>query len=735
MHFTLDASQVGGTNPIVLRAEFAQGGWSAGGTTQSGFSSHDIVVRFRSGAGAVTEVFSGTFTAAGDVVASFTPIQVQATAGANSIEMVRSGPQVTGNSYWILYDYVLLTTPVQPSSNGSNTPPVAPVVLGQNLPETGLLSLNLNGPRLNAPGTIAYSLGDSITDGAAASPADTYAWNSLVSAGRGWPLTNLAYGSATISDINWQILPGFVRTNNRFHGGLPVASPATIQTNHVTLMLTGYNDGRDGFGRANQTAYQAFYRSGLRHAAAYTAIPTTGKVHAQAAQAAGTWQSSSIFGGAMGRTATANGSTLTFSNLSGRAIYIGYLATSRTNMGSFSVTVDGQSAGIVPCTGAFGNRAARSGNATGVIPPNVGLLGDGSIYESPLLYRVAGLSESPHTVIVSATATVNPVTILWAAGSTSARAGLSHASGPSVWVGGTLRSTAAGYSNGDDAGMAVFTQIQSSVCAELASDGLHVQHVRAGDYFDPENAMSSDFVHPNNLGHSQIASAFLEKLVTPATDAESSPESFSFQLLSGPSGMALAESGQLTWAPNESQGPATNTIQFRVTDSGTPPLSTTQSFVVQVSEVNTRPATTNLPNASVDEGVLWSATIPVFDADLPPNLLTFSILSGPPGATLGTNGVLSWTPSESQGGSSFTVQILITDNGEPPLSVTNQFLLEAKEVNAPPVLAVVPNADVAPGGSYQYALSATDSDIPSNHLTYSKVSGPAGLTVSGTGLV
>ncbi|MBN8247454.1 MAG: hypothetical protein J0L84_08430, partial [Verrucomicrobia bacterium] len=732
IHVTLESGQISGTNLITLRAEFASGGFSVGGVVQTGFGSHDIVVRFRNGNGVATEVFSGTLTAAGDVVANFTPNQVQATVGANTLEMVRTGPAVSGNSYWILYDYVLLTTPVQPDPN---TPPVAPLVPDQHLPENGVLALNLNGPRMDSPGLLLYSLGDSITDGSSAFPPETYAWNALVSAARGWPLTNLAYGSATISDINWQLMPGFLRTNSRFHGGLPVQSPATVRTNHVTMMLTGYNDGRDGFGRTNQTAYQAFYRSGLRHAAAFMSIPTSGKSHAQGGVAAGSWSPSAIFGGAMGRTATADGSTLTFSNLAGRAIYIGYLASASNNMGSFAVTVDGQAAGVVSCTGAFGNRSARSGNTNTPIPPNVGLLGDSRIFESPLLFRVGGLADGPHTVTVTATASAFPVTILWAAGAASARTGLTPASGPSVWIGGTLRSTASGYINGSDAGMAVFTQIQAEVAAELAADGLHVQHVRAGDYFDPLTAMGLDTVHPSNLGHAQIATAFLEKLVAPASDAETAPPGLIFQLLSGPPGMTVSPAGLLAWTPTEAQGPAAESVQVRVTDAGSPALSRSNSFAVHVSEVNSRPVSASLADGTVDEGVPIVLPIPVSDADLPANSLNFALIQGPAGATLDASGVLRWTPDETQGGTSNAFQVLISDSGAPPLSVTNQFVRHVLEVNLPPMPIPVSPIALAPGESLNVTTGATDADLPAQTLVFERIDGPDGLTVSASGEV
>ncbi len=43
--------------------------------------------------------------------------------------------------------------------------------------------------------------------------------------------------------------------------------------------------------------------------------------------------------------------------------------------------------------------------------------------------------------------------------------------------------------------------------------------------------------------------------------------------------------GVFTWTPTDAQGPGTYTIEVKVTDNGTPPLSTTNQFAVTVNEL------------------------------------------------------------------------------------------------------------------------------------------------------
>jgi hypothetical protein len=69
-----------------------------------------------------------------------------------------------------------------------------------------------------------------------------------------------------------------------------------------------------------------------------------------------------------------------------------------------------------------------------------------------------------------------------------------------------------------------------------------------------------------------------------ASDAEAPPQTLSFGLEGSlPFGAMIgAANGLFTWTPSAQQTPGTNAITVRVTDSGVPPLSATQSFTVFV---------------------------------------------------------------------------------------------------------------------------------------------------------
>ena len=61
----------------------------------------------------------------------------------------------------------------------------------------------------------------------------------------------------------------------------------------------------------------------------------------------------------------------------------------------------------------------------------------------------------------------------------------------------------------------------------------------------------------------------------------------------------------------------------------------------------------------------------------------------PAGATINSNGVITWTPSEAQGPSTNTLTSVVSDGS---LSATNSFVVIVTEVNAAPSFLATPPA-------------------------------------------
>ena len=76
----------------------------------------------------------------------------------------------------------------------------------------------------------------------------------------------------------------------------------------------------------------------------------------------------------------------------------------------------------------------------------------------------------------------------------------------------------------------------------------------------------------------------LSTLTVTNTATDDGPASgLTYVLTNSPAGAAIDTNGVITWTPTVAQSPGTNTITTIVTDSGTPPMSATNSFTVIVA--------------------------------------------------------------------------------------------------------------------------------------------------------
>ncbi len=217
-----------------------------------------------------------------------------------------------------------------------------------------------------------------------------------------------------------------------------------------------------------------------------------------------------------------------------------------------------------------------------------------------------------------------------------------------------------------------------------------------------------------------------------ATDADIPANVLTCTLAPGaPSGMTIDPAkGVIKWTPTEVQGPGVYPVTVRVTDNGSPPLSDSKTFNVTVNEVNNAPILTAVPNQVVEEGRELTVTATATDADIPANVLAYTLAPGAPsGVTIDSaTGMVKWTPSLAQGPGPFPITVRVTDNGAPQLSDATTFnVTVTPKPNTPPVLAPIADQTLNELAMLSIELSATDADLPANALTYFVVSAPTGL--------
>ncbi len=102
------------------------------------------------------------------------------------------------------------------------------------------------------------------------------------------------------------------------------------------------------------------------------------------------------------------------------------------------------------------------------------------------------------------------------------------------------------------------------------------------------------------------------------------------------------------------------------------------------------------------------------------NTLTYSLSNAPAGATINaTNGVFTWTTTESQGPGVYDITVRVTDNNLPPASDAKVFQVTVNETNQAPLLATITNRVVHAGTLVLFTNTATDADLPTNSLGFS----------------
>ena len=233
------------------------------------------------------------------------------------------------------------------------------------------------------------------------------------------------------------------------------------------------------------------------------------------------------------------------------------------------------------------------------------------------------------------------------------------------------------------------------------------------------------------IGDKTVDEGSLLSFTATATDADLPAQVLTFSLDAGaPAGASIASGGWFTWTPTEAQGPSTNLVTVRVSDGVT---NVNQTIRIVVNEVNQAPVLAAIVDKTVDEGSLLSFTAMATDADVPAQVLTFSLDAGAPaGASIDSGGLFTWTPTEAQGPSTNLVTVRVSDG---VANASQTIRIVVNEVNQAPVLAAIGDKTVDEGSLLSFRATATDADVPAQALTFSLDAGaPAGASITSGGL-
>jgi hypothetical protein len=273
---------------------------------------------------------------------------------------------------------------------------------------------------------------------------------------------------------------------------------------------------------------------------------------------------------------------------------------------------------------------------------------------------------------------------------------------------------------------------------EAQGPGTYTFTVRVSDGVEHDDAEIKITVNEVNVPPTLTgvpATATVDELVAYTFDADASdldipPQGLTFSLVGAPAGAGIDPStGDFNWTPTEAQGPGTYPFTVRVSDG----VATDEAAIsVTVKEVNVAPVVTDVPaTAIIDELVAYSFDANATDVDIPVQTLSFNLVGAPAGATINNStGVFAWTPSEAQGPGVYPFSVRVSDGvtqTDAAISIT------VNEVNVAPDLTGVPaTANVDELVAYSFDADATDSDLPTQTLTFSLVGAPDGAAIDGS---
>ena len=136
-----------------------------------------------------------------------------------------------------------------------------------------------------------------------------------------------------------------------------------------------------------------------------------------------------------------------------------------------------------------------------------------------------------------------------------------------------------------------------------------------------------------------------------------------------------------------------------------------------VGLMNTAPVLASISNRVVLAGTTLLVTNSATDAEAPAQTLTYGLVTPPVGAGINTsNGIFSWRPLIAQSGTSYLVNVSVTDNGTPSLGATQSF-------------SVMVNSPIQPG------ISAATVSQGKFRMTISGDAGPDYSVLGSTNLV
>lgn len=193
----------------------------------------------------------------------------------------------------------------------------------------------------------------------------------------------------------------------------------------------------------------------------------------------------------------------------------------------------------------------------------------------------------------------------------------------------------------------------------------------------------------------------------------------------------ISENGLVTFSTTDVDGGTEAAIYVMAKDKGTPSRSSAKKVTIRFRDFNSPPTISNAVPLSGDEHYPVTYYLTASDYDSPKDVLTWSLPEPIAGARINSsNGMLTYQPTELDGGTIKLIRVRVTDSGSPNLWDEKVIPFTVNETNSPPAGSATGSVFVAAGASLALTITGIDSDIPKQTLTLTLKKGPIGMELN-----
>jgi serralysin len=227
-------------------------------------------------------------------------------------------------------------------------------------------------------------------------------------------------------------------------------------------------------------------------------------------------------------------------------------------------------------------------------------------------------------------------------------------------------------------------------------------------------------------------------LTVTASDADFPPQTITFSIVAGAdqSKFSVTPGGALSFntapdfeSPTDSNGDNVYVVVVQASDGG---FTSVQAILVTVTLNNHHvPVITSANTANVPENSTAVLTVTATDADLPPQVVTYSLVGGADQArfAITSGGLLTFNsppnfeaPADSNGDNVYVVTVEANDgNGGTAMQAIQVTVTPVNEFG--PVFTSSDSASVAENTTAVTTMTAADADLPAQAITFSIVGG------------